>query len=139
MSYLQFNKPQQIEKLNQNDIYDKKHLVIFPNKIYDGHLLQPARYTITYSLDGHPAHGSGATYDPRNTYYDYFMCSERDKHPDVFTHFNYANGFRNGYGSGHFPGFFNTSPYCSETYDPPNMALPKYYRPLPYYLCNEQT
>jgi len=66
---------------------------------------------------------------PRDTELNYIIGVERDNHPDHFSHFGYARA-PYGYGSGHWPGRYNTSIWCNNDPQPKDMAPERFYGPV---------
>lgn len=73
----------------------------------------------------HPAYY--ACFSGRDKETHYLIGIERDDHPDHSSRFGYARA-PFGYGTGHWPGRYNTSLKCSD-YDPqpPNAAPKRFY------------
>jgi len=111
--YVQYEKDSQIAYLNQNT-FDGDRTVIFPRHLYSGNARQQAYYTC---------------FRPRDTELNYIIGVERDEHPDHFSHFGYARA-PYGYGSGHWPGRYNTSIWCNNDPQPKDMAPSRFYEPI---------
>lgn len=76
-----------------------------------------------------PAHPLYLSKDgKRNMQMDYIIGKERDNHPDHSSRFSYDNGCLLEYCSGHWPGRYQTSGWCSEyNPQPEGMAPARFY------------
>lgn len=111
--YVQYEKNDQIHYLNQNT-FDGDKTVIFPRHLYSGNARQQAYYTC---------------FRPRDTELNYIYGVEREDHPDHFSKFGYARA-PYGYGTGHWPGRYNTSIWCNDDVQPKDMAPERFYEPV---------
>lgn len=93
--YVRYNIQFEVDALDQNTV-NANDVSVFPRGIYSAEVFPEPQYLCSY---------------PRDKSTEYILGVERDSHPDHFSRFMYGNNW-NGYGVGHFPGFYRVSEDC---------------------------
>lgn len=105
-SYVIYSSPGSIAAMNKNTPQTSDRTPPpsqFPRKLYSGTPFNPSKTQPLFYRE------AGVVPYPRDPEVDYFMFTERDKHPPNFSRFGYA-WCPNGYCVANHPGRFNTPP-----------------------------
>jgi hypothetical protein len=106
-SYVIYNSPASVAAANKNTPETSNRTAPpsqFPRNLYSGSPFNPSKTQPNFYRE------AGVIPYPRDTEVDYFMGTERNKHPANFSRFGYPwceNGYCTGSG---FPGRYNTPP-----------------------------